>query len=59
MMAQIVYHNGKQYDSVAELTAAILVAWEALDLAYLRKLVGSMPGRCIEVIAKQGNTTHY
>uniref|UniRef100_H3GN86 Tc1-like transposase DDE domain-containing protein n=1 Tax=Phytophthora ramorum TaxID=164328 RepID=H3GN86_PHYRM len=59
LMAQIVYHNGKQYDSVAELTAAIYVAWEAVDLTYLRKLIDSMPRRCIEVISKQGNTTHY
>uniref|UniRef100_H3GUW3 Tc1-like transposase DDE domain-containing protein n=1 Tax=Phytophthora ramorum TaxID=164328 RepID=H3GUW3_PHYRM len=59
MMDQIVYHNGKQYDSVAELTAAIYAAWETVDLTYLRKLIDSMPRRCIEVISKQGNTTHY
>ncbi|KAG3113832.1 hypothetical protein PI125_g6969 [Phytophthora idaei] len=59
MMARIVYHNGKLYDSVAEMRAAIIAAWEALDASYLGKLVDSMPKRCIEVIAKQGNKTHY
>uniref|UniRef100_H3GPM9 Tc1-like transposase DDE domain-containing protein n=1 Tax=Phytophthora ramorum TaxID=164328 RepID=H3GPM9_PHYRM len=59
MMTQIIYHNGKQYDSAAELTAAIYAAWEAVDHTYLRKLIDSMPRRCIEVISKQGNTTHY
>lgn len=59
MMAQIVYYNGKQYDSVADLSPAILAAWDALDLTYLEKLVASMPGRCIEVISKQGGRTHY
>ncbi|KAG2823550.1 hypothetical protein PC111_g10172 [Phytophthora cactorum] len=59
MMARIVYHNGKQCDSVAEMRAAVIAAWEALDASYLGKLVDSMPKRCIEVIEKQGNKTHY
>ncbi|KAG3068621.1 hypothetical protein PI124_g21608 [Phytophthora idaei] len=59
MMARIGCHNGKQYDSVAEMRAAIITAWEALDTSYLGKLVDSMPKRCIEAIAKQGNKTHY
>ncbi|KAG6946824.1 hypothetical protein JG687_00016495 [Phytophthora cactorum] len=59
MMTRIVYHNGKQYDSVTEMRAAIIAASEVLDARYLGKLVDLMPKRCIEVIPKQGDKTHY
>ncbi|KAG2904581.1 hypothetical protein PC119_g11450 [Phytophthora cactorum] len=59
MMARYVYANGRQYDNVASLTAAILESWEAIELSYLNKLVASMPRRCIEVIEKKGCKPHY
>ncbi|KAG3252027.1 hypothetical protein PI124_g3373 [Phytophthora idaei] len=59
MMARYVYTNGRQYDNVASLTAAILESWEAIEQSYLNKLVASRPTRCIEVIEKKGCKTHY
>ncbi|KAG6948420.1 hypothetical protein JG687_00015486 [Phytophthora cactorum] len=59
MMARYVYANGRQYDNVASLTAAILESWEAVEQSYLNKLVASMPRRCIEAIEKKGCKTHY
>jgi len=59
MMARIVYLNGRQYANVAELTTAILAAWDSIEQGTLRKLIESMPRRCIEVIEKKGDKTHY
>ncbi|KAG2773851.1 hypothetical protein PC129_g16332 [Phytophthora cactorum] len=58
MMARIFYHNGKQYDSVAEMRAAIIAAWEALDTSYLGKLVDSLPKRCMRSRGTRHTTKH-
>lgn len=59
ILARKVYPNGRQYQSVPELQKAILAAWETIDLAVLKGLVSTMPSRCIEVIERRGDKTHY
>lgn len=59
ILSRRVYPNGKQYDSVALLKAALFEAWEAIPVALLASLIESMPRRCVEVLVKKGNKTHY
>ncbi|KAG6604479.1 putative retroelement [Phytophthora cinnamomi] len=58
-MAAKVYAHGRQYHNVADLEAAIMAAWDAIQLDYLLKLVESMPRRCLAVIKKKGGLTKY
>ncbi|POM81857.1 Transposase [Phytophthora palmivora] len=59
ILSRKVYANGRQFESVQELKTALFEAWEAVPLALLLSLVESMPRRCVEVLAKNGNKTHY
>lgn len=59
IMSRDVYRNGTQYESVALLTAAVVAAWQRIPQDTLTTLISSMPRRCIEVIKKKGNKTHY
>ncbi|KAG3078758.1 hypothetical protein PI124_g19736 [Phytophthora idaei] len=59
ILSRTVYNNGKKhYSSVAELRAAVLAAWDAVDEATLAKLVDSMPKRLVGMLDKKGNKTH-
>ncbi|KAG6578001.1 putative retroelement [Phytophthora cinnamomi] len=58
-MAAKVYAHGRQYHNFADLEAAIMAAWDAIQLDYLLKLVESMPRRCLAVIKKKGGLTKY
>jgi transposase len=59
IMTRRVYHNGRQFNTVADLRAAIEAAWESIEPKIIRSLIDSMPRRCQEVIEKNGNKTHY
>uniref|UniRef100_H3G5W4 Tc1-like transposase DDE domain-containing protein n=1 Tax=Phytophthora ramorum TaxID=164328 RepID=H3G5W4_PHYRM len=59
IMSRRVYANGRQFDSVPQLKAALFAAWESIPHALLMSLIESMPRRCIEVLDKKGNKTHY
>jgi hypothetical protein len=59
IMSRRVYANGKQFERVPDLKAALFEAWEAIPIAMLESLISSMPRRSVEVIEKKGNKTHY
>ncbi|POM64302.1 transposable element tc3 Transposase [Phytophthora palmivora] len=62
ILTRRVYQNGRQFNSVAEHSVAIVAieaAWEGIESKILRALIDSMPRRCQEVIEKNGNKTHY
>lgn len=59
MMVRKVYDEFQQYEDVAELKDAILLAWEAISDDVLVTLVNSMPRRCMDVISKRGGPTSY
>ncbi|KAG2782923.1 hypothetical protein PC116_g13362 [Phytophthora cactorum] len=59
IMSRRVYSNGKKFDKVSELKAALYEAWDSIPLAWLQSLVESMPRRCLEVVAENGDRTHY
>lgn len=57
-LARVVHAGGKQYTCVMELTAAVQLAWGAIDSQALASLIASMPDRCIETIEKV-RTKHF
>ncbi|KAG2761572.1 hypothetical protein PC116_g9081 [Phytophthora cactorum] len=59
ILARKVYSRGKQYNSLQDLTAAVMVAWDSVTIKELRDLIDTMPSRCFEVARKGGDTTHY
>nr|CCA25424.1 Transposable element Tc3 transposase putative [Albugo laibachii Nc14] len=59
IMSRQVYYNGKQLERVSDLETALFDAWDAIPHDTLVSLVRSMPRRCVEVVEKEGNKTHY
>lgn len=49
-----IYSQGKQYNSVDELKATILQAWNEISLDTIRNLYRSLPNRMLDTIEKQG-----
>lgn len=58
-MAQKVYENGRQYNTVNNLKQSIQDVWKNLEMDYLQNLINSMPSRIFEVIRNKGGNTHY
>ena len=58
-MSRQVYFDGKQFERVSDLEAALFDAWDAIPHGTLVSLVRSMPRRCVEVVEKEGNKMHY
>ena len=59
ILSNKVYGQGKQYKSIAELKAAVFLAWDELDLNLLQTLSMSMPKRIFELILAQGGHIKY
>jgi transposase len=59
ILVRRVYKNGRQYNSVSELKAAIRNEWSKIGLETLRNLINSVPNRVFEVIFKKGGHTKY
>lgn len=51
--------KGRQFNSVAKLSSALVSAWESTEPSVLRLFIGLMPRRCREVIDKRSNKTQY
>lgn len=49
----------KQYDSDAESREAIKRAWANIESDTLRRLVSSMPSRCIDTVERHGDKIEY
>lgn len=59
LLSRVVYGNGQQYNSVAELKKAIMEAWEVIPEERLKALVASMPQRMKEVLNRRGDVIKY
>jgi hypothetical protein len=59
MLSAAVCADKHQFNKVDELKNAIQKAWDDLPMHKLVQLVNSMPDRCIEVLQKLANVTHY
>ncbi len=59
LLAQRVYHNGKQYDTIEDLKESVRLAWDAIDVCVLDSLISSMPRRLISIIERRGGQTEY
>ena len=59
LLANAVYDNGKQFESVNDLKRAISREWAKMDIQELRNVVESMPNRIFEVIRLHGSKTKY
>ncbi|KAG6621993.1 Transposase [Phytophthora cinnamomi] len=59
ILSRKVYAQGKQYNNVPELTAAVMQAWDSLTIKELQDLLDTIPARCFEVARKNGDKTHF
>lgn len=59
ILVRKVYANGKQYQSIDALKAAIKQAWKTIELTSLRRLVDSMPERIFQLISNKGSCISY
>ena len=58
-LVRIIYENGKQYNSINDLTTAIFDAWKSVTTDYLQSLASSMKDRICEILINNGGATHY
>lgn len=58
-LVRVVYENGKQYNSVEDLTSAISTAWSNICPNYIQKLYKSMTDRLVSVVEKKGGLTAF
>jgi hypothetical protein len=49
----------KSYGEVAELRAAIIEAWNSIEMATLNRFIDTMPDRIFAVINHNGASTKY
>ena len=54
ILARRVYANNRQYKTVAELKAAVIDAWNELDMNLINRLVESIPNRLFQLIQRNG-----
>lgn len=59
IMVRSIYDKNKQFDTIRELKAAVIRAWEQVELSTLENLISSMPNRLFELIQNNGGYTHY
>ncbi len=59
ILVRLVYANGRQFNSVPELRAEILRAWDLITDSQLQTLADSMTKRTIEVLKKNGKFIGY
>ena len=59
ILARHLYKNGRQYNSITELTAAIKESWDSIPDETLKNLVNSMQKRFIMVLQKKGIRISY
>jgi hypothetical protein len=54
IMVRQAYAGGRQYNTVAELRAAVEASWNAIPQETMRRLIESMPNRTDEVMEANG-----
>lgn len=59
IMVRKVYGGNKQYDTIGDLKAAVIEAWEAISNDVRFNLINCMPQRIFELILNKGGPTHY
>jgi hypothetical protein len=59
ILVRAVYSDGRQYESVAQLKAAIERAWSDMDILVLQKMILKMRKRLVKVVAQSGNHIGY
>lgn len=59
ILARRVYAGGKQFNTIAELQAAVIHCWEGIEENLLQNLVNSMPDRIYQTIYSHGSSIKY
>jgi transposase len=59
IMARDVYQNERQFQSVSDLSTAVLRSWDKISQKTLDYMVNSLRRRCIEVIIAKGGEIAY
>jgi transposase len=55
----IVYRDGRSYDTLAQLEAAIVKTWNEYPQEKINEMIGSYGKRLIAVVIAQGGSTKY
>jgi len=59
MLSRAVYDEGRQFNTVHELTEEIQHCWANMNQALIKNAIRSMSERIFELIEKHGKPTHY
>ena len=59
ILVRAVYAGGRQFSTVAELKAAIMIAWAEIDPNVLKKLAQSMKHRMFKLAQANGDSINY
>ena len=59
MVCRLVYKEGRQFLTIAELKLAIKKAWEEIPQSGINNAIDSMPARLAAVIVNHGGPTDY
>jgi transposase len=58
ILTRKLFANGKQFRTVKELKDS-LIEWDNISTRELKKLIDSMPKRCLEIVKSRGATIKY
>lgn len=58
-MVRRIYANGRQYNTIQELKAAITEAYESIEINILIKLINSMGNRVFDLIRNNRGPINY
>lgn len=59
IMVRRIYENNRQFQSIEDLKAAILNAWNQIEINTISNLIASMENRIFHVIHGNGNQINY
>lgn len=58
-LAQAVYANGRQFNSVEELNTVMMQKWDDMNNSILDQVINSMPPSCLKVLKADGAKINY
>ncbi len=59
LLVRDVYAGFRQFEYEDDLCEAIAAAWERIQVDTLKRVIASMPNRCMDVIQRRGGPTSY
>ena len=59
VLAQAIYKNNRQFDTIEEVKELILFAWDNISLSKLHNLIESIADSCVVALERKGGLTKY